>query len=422
MPITIDRAALETALQGNKGLRYRMRGLTATIALPFLDPALEVAIENGAVAAVRPVSGAASIHFAGPDSAYEGYMAPARRPGFESLTALLWGGGSVQGADEFTMHSYFGAFDYLLEAVRQAVHGNQEVAIPREYPFKATDNPVGRYVYVTIDGVEVRMYYEESGSGTVPFLLQHTAGADGREYRHVLADPEIQKNFRIIAYDLPFHGRSLPPEGERWWEEDYRPTKESLMNSIVAFSRALGLDRPVFMGCSIGGNLALDLAAHHKDEFRAFIALNGLYYSLQDEPNNDTYRSPRHHPDYSASLCLGATTPVSPEPWRQEVYWIYRSNAQGVFAGDVDYFGLGHDLREDGHLIDTNVTPVYLLTGEYDPSIHNDERGARAVARNIPGIRFQIMDGVGHFGPSDNPMAFRTYLLPVLDEILATTR
>lgn len=422
MAIAIDPAALETALRNNKGLRYRMRGLTTVIALPFLSPALEVAFEDGNVTAVRPDSGNAPIRFGGGDKFYDGYMAPVRKPGFESLTAGTWHGAAVEGADEFTMHSYFGAFDYLLEAVRHVVQGNQEVALPKEYPFKATDNAVGRYAYVTIDGVEVRMYYEESGSGTIPFLLQHTAGADGREYRHVLADPEIQKNFRIIAYDLPFHGKSLPPEGERWWEEDYRPTKHSLMNSIVAFSHALGLDRPVFMGCSIGGNLALDLAAHHKDEFRAFIALNGLYYALSDDANSDTFRSPRHHPDKYASLCLGATTPVSPEAWRQEVYWIYRSNAQGVFAGDVDYFGLGHDLREDGHLIDTNVAPVYLLAGEYDPSVHDDERGARAIAKNIPGIKFQIMDGVGHFGPSDNPMQFRKYLLPVLDEILETTR
>jgi pimeloyl-ACP methyl ester carboxylesterase len=398
-----------------------MRGLTTVVEMPFLDPSIEVVFEGGKVVDVRKATGTAQIRFKGPDTFYTGYMAEERRPGFESLTAGGMKGVQLDGIDEFTLHSYTGAFGYLLEATRQALHGVQEVPIPKEYPFKATDNAVGRYVYVTIDGVEVRMYYEESGTGTVPFLLQHTAGADGREYRHVLADPEIQKNFRIIAYDLPFHGRSLPPEGERWWEEDYKPTKHSLMNAIVAFSEALKLDRPVFMGCSIGGNLALDLAAHHKDKFRAFIALNGLYYGLLDSPPPESYRDPRYHPDMYASQCLGATSPVAPEAWRQEVYFIYRSNAPGIFAGDVDYFSVGHDLREDGHMIDTNMTPVYSLTGEYDPSVHNDERGAAAVARNIPGIRARIMPGLGHFAPSDNPMMFREELLPVLDEILDIT-
>lgn len=42
------------------------------------------------------------------------------------------------------------------------------------------DKAVGRYVHLTIDDVEYRVYYEESGSG-IPLLLQHTAGCDGRQ-------------------------------------------------------------------------------------------------------------------------------------------------------------------------------------------------------------------------------------------------
>ena len=36
------------------------------------------------------------------------------------------------------------------------------------------DKAVGRYVYVTVDGVEYRVFFEESGSG-IPLLTQHTA-------------------------------------------------------------------------------------------------------------------------------------------------------------------------------------------------------------------------------------------------------
>ena len=39
---------------------------------------------------------------------------------------------------------------------------------------------IGRYIYVTVDDVEYRVYFEEAGSG-VPVLMQHTAGADGRQ-------------------------------------------------------------------------------------------------------------------------------------------------------------------------------------------------------------------------------------------------
>ena len=46
---------------------------------------------------------------------------------------------------------------------------------------------VGRYVHLDIDGLDYRVYFEEAGEG-IPLLLQHTAGADGRQWRHLLED------------------------------------------------------------------------------------------------------------------------------------------------------------------------------------------------------------------------------------------
>ncbi len=114
------------------------------------------------------------------------------------------------------------------------------------------DASTGRYVYLTIDGVEYRVYFEEHGSG-IPLLLQHTAGADGRQWRHVLNDPEIAGRFRVVAYDLPYHGKSIPPEDVEWWSQEYRLTKDFLMKVPVTLARELGLDRPVFMGSRTSG-------------------------------------------------------------------------------------------------------------------------------------------------------------------------
>jgi len=419
----IDPAALLAQARSDRELAYRLRGLSAVIALPFLDPPLDVTIEAGRVTAVAPSTGNAALRFDGPADFFDGFLGPDRRPGYESLTAGLSSGVHMAGADEATVFSYQGGFAQLLEVVRETLRGPQDVPLEGGYPFRDSDDPVGRYKYVTVDGVEARIYYEEAGTGDIALLMQHTAGGDGRQYRHILADPEMQKRFRLIAYDLPYHGRSLPPLGVRWWEEDYRPTKEYLMNWVVALSAALGLDRPVFMGCSVGGNLALDLAAHHKDKFRAFISLNGWYSTAGFAGfTNDPFRDPRLHPDRFAALCLGATSPHAPEPFRQEIYWNYRSNAPGVYAGDNDYFIGGHDLREDGHLIDTDLTPVYLLAGEYDSTARSEENGGPAAARNIPGLRYRVMPGLSHFAPTDDPMGFRKELLPVLDEILERER
>jgi pimeloyl-ACP methyl ester carboxylesterase len=50
-------------------------------------------------------------------------------------------------------------------------------------------------------------------------------------------------------------------------------TKDFFMKVPVTLSAELGLDRPVYMGSSIGGHLATDLALHYPEKFRAVIGL-----------------------------------------------------------------------------------------------------------------------------------------------------
>ena len=85
---------------------------------------------------------------------------------------------------------------------------------------RETDDAVGRYAYVRNGEREARIFYEEAGQGDVPLLLYPTAGADTRQWRHILAHyPALRSRFRMIAVDPPGHGKSLMPLGEKWWEE-----------------------------------------------------------------------------------------------------------------------------------------------------------------------------------------------------------
>ena len=85
------------------------------------------------------------------------------------------------------------------------------------------DPIVGRYVYVQCEGKTYRTYYEEHGE-SIPLVCLHTAGTDGRQYRHQLCDPEITANFRVIVFDLPWHGKSLPPSDFYLKEDEYKLT------------------------------------------------------------------------------------------------------------------------------------------------------------------------------------------------------
>jgi pimeloyl-ACP methyl ester carboxylesterase len=274
------------------------------------------------------------------------------------------------------------------------------------------DRAVGRYLHIDIDAVEYRVYFEESGSG-IPLLLQHTAGADGRQWRHLLEETEIAEHFRMIAYDLPYHGKSLPPMGRSWWAEEYRLTKDFLMQVPLTLSRELGLERPVYMGSSIGGHLAVDLALHHPEAFRAVIGLEAALVT----PGGylDVWHHPRIGNEFKANVMYGLMSPTSPEAYRRETAWVYSQGAPPVFKGDLYYFSVDHDLTGSAERIDTEKVAVYLLTGEYDwacPPAASEE-----LARRMAGAQYRTMTGLGHFPMSENPEQFVKLIRPVLDEI-----
>jgi pimeloyl-ACP methyl ester carboxylesterase len=317
-------------------------------------------------------------------------------------------------ADPLTFWQYYPAVTRAVELMRPRPPAT---AWPRSS--RRFDSPVGRYVHVELDRRDHRIYFEEAGAG-IPLLLQHTAGSHGVQWRHLFEDERITDHFRLIAYDLPFHGKSIPPTGEAWWAEPYRLTRARAMALPVALIDALELERPVFMGCSVGGLLALDLARYHPKDFRAVIALEP---ALKIDLDMDTLRGfwhPQVSNEYKARLMNGLMAPQSPEPLRRETMWGYSAGWPPAFLGDLHYYILDHDLTGEAAAIDTAQIRVHLLTGEYDASA-TIEHG-QACHDAIAGSTFSVMEGVGHFPMSEHPEAFIPRLLPILDSIRKEAR
>ena len=273
---------------------------------------------------------------------------------------------------------------------------------------------VGRYLQVPIDGRMCRVYVEQAGTG-IPVLCLHTAGADARQYRHLMCDSEITERFRIIAFDMPWHGKSYPPPG--WQVGGYELTTHLYVETVRAVVRALALERPVVMGCSIGGRIVLQLANDHGAEFRALIGVEAADYQAPWYDTSWLYRGDVHGGEVCAALVSGLVAPQSPAQYRDETLWQYMQGGPGVFRGDLYFYRVDGDLRGKLGNIDTAATPLYLLTGEYDFSCTPED--TRRTAAGIPGAEVVEMKEVGHFPMSENPAQFRHYLLPVLDQIHA---
>ena len=272
---------------------------------------------------------------------------------------------------------------------------------------------VGRYVHVTLSGRAHRIYFEEAGAG-IPLVCLHTAGSDGRQFRHLMTDTAVTDHYRVLAFDLPWHGKSPPPDG--WQREEYRLTTESYTEAIRAFCKAMELVKPVVLGCSIGGRIVLNLAIAHAAEFRALIGLEAAEFQESWYDTTWLYR-PDVHGEISAALVSGLLAPQAPDASRWETLWMYMQGGPGIFKGDLHFYRVDGDLRGKVGKIDTRVCPLYLLTGEYDYSCTPED--TLRTAAQIAGAEVVVMKELGHFPMSENPAQFRSYILPVLERIRA---
>jgi pimeloyl-ACP methyl ester carboxylesterase len=427
---TIEPAAFIAKVNADGEFQVASRYWDARLRLEIGDYAYDVVMQKGKMTALSAATGAgpADVKISGPAETW------ADPRGVISMlipaAAQLPKGLTVEGDLPSQVAPYQPAILRLVGLVRETATKPDTTAVKevdRDF-----DAAVGRYVYVNIHGVQYRVYYEEAGQG-IPIVLQHTAGSDSRQWRHLLEDTEIQKRFRMIAYDLPFHGKSVPPSGVKWWEKEYRLTADLVMDSIVGISQVLKLDRPVYMGCSIGGYLAPDLALYHADRFRAVIGVNASVAGSgapsrnptakadTDKPIGERRIDTNYHPRVNGAW-IGArmyeiTSPVAPEAYRRETGWVYSQGGPGVFAGDLYYYTYDHDLTGKASKIDTSKVGVHFLSGEFDPSSVTGPMSMMALAAEIPGSTQAVIKGGSHFAMSDDYPRFREYLMPVLDKI-----
>lgn len=270
----------------------------------------------------------------------------------------------------------------------------------------------GRYFTMDVAGEPVRIYVEEAGAGT-PLVCLHTAGADGRQFRHLMSDPAVTNHYRVISFDMPWHGKSNPPVG--WEDREYQLTTELYKETVLAFCDAMALDQPVVMGCSMGGRIVLHLALEHADRFQAVVALEGADKLKAYYDTEWLHRPDVHGGEVAAGFVSGQVAPQSPDEYRWETLWAYMQGGPGIFKGDLYFYWVDGHFDDRSSRIDTSKCPVYLLSGEYDSSC-TPER-TEATAARIKGSKATVMPGIGHFPMSENPDLFREFILPVLDEI-----
>lgn len=103
--------------------------------------------------------------------------------------------------------------------------------------------------WLTRDGV--RLFYEEVANGTPPLLFIHGGGCDHTAFAPQWA--HFRGRHRVVAVDLRGHGRSDAPI------QEYRIP--GFAGDIAGLCDRLDLREPVLVGHSLGGRIAIEVAA-----------------------------------------------------------------------------------------------------------------------------------------------------------------
>jgi len=410
---------LAHALAGDPALARRNRFARLVIAVRADDQHWTVRFGAEPIVVERGQAASGDIELQASSAAWAEFARPVPAVGYQSLNGMMRVGHLAVSGDMLA----FGRHLMLIEDVFAHMRDGADTSAAA--PSAPVGTPwieavTGRYLHADIDGRPHRIYFEQAGPADgIPLLCLHTAGSDGRQYRAVLNDPEITSAYRVIAFDLPWHGKSSPPPG--FEKEVYRLTTKSYVDTVMTVVSALHLEKPVVMGCSIGGRAVLHLALNHGSAFRAAIGLQSALYA--DPGANPAlreleliHRPDVHGGDVSAAFVACLIAPTSPSADRWETLWHYSQGGPGVFLGDLVYYMSDGDMRNlDLSPLATQRCPLYLLTGEYDLSA--TPALTAELARQVNATHFAVMPGLGHFPMSEAPERFLTHLRPVLQRI-----
>ena len=269
-------------------------------------------------------------------------------------------------------------------------------------PFSPDPVPSGREIlgkYVDVKGL--RAHYEEAGQGQ-PIVCIHAACQDTLMYRHVLDG--LSDSYRVISIDAPGHGKSAEP-------------KTGPLNHISQFAEfnenfmeALGLENPIIIGCSMGGNMVLELGARRPNFYAGIVSCEGADYTPTVSPfflEMLNLNAPQILECWSQSL-TGYRTPADRA---REVVWQIIRIAPEYAAGDLTGYA-GFDKRD---VVGTIKAPVLLLRGDADwlvPQAMVEETSSR-----IPGSRVEVLAGTGHYPMIENPVEFNQAIRSFADSL-----
>jgi pimeloyl-ACP methyl ester carboxylesterase len=246
---------------------------------------------------------------------------------------------------------------------------------------------------VNVDGVP--MHYLERGTGPDAVLLIHGFLGHTFTFRHLL--PELAKDRRVVAVDLKGYGYS-----GRVKKSDHSLTEQARI--VTRLMDALGINRAAIVGHSMGGEVAMRMAANHPERVEHLV--------LAASVSGDRIPTLPVTPLIKPLLWLFARLFggrifrrqfYDPSKATKEVYEAYRRPLRIKGTGDTVYQTLRDGRREKAVDPSGVKQPVLILWASHERIL---PRWTLArLRKRFPRAEVQTIDRAGHLLLEEQPEA-----------------
>ena len=245
--------------------------------------------------------------------------------------------------------------------------------------------------YVTVDGIKT--YYETNNGPLNPrgtIVALHTAGRDTRQYHGMME--QMAEKYRVIAFDMPAHGKSWPLPGNVGIS-DYKAYGKFAWD----FIKEMKIEDPIIAGCSVAGNIVYYIAETYP--VKAMISMQGspriqamgTSYGTTVNLLDNPYVSCQHsHWDFSESL-IGRNCSKEAHNF---IMWGVCQECGRAKQADLSIY---NNFDVTGELKDITC-PCLLIRGGDDWNVpeHYYQTAMEGLV-NAERVEFKLVPGYGHF-------------------------
>lgn len=242
----------------------------------------------------------------------------------------------------------------------------------------------------------VNLYYEVHGTKGPVILLSHGYSATSAMWEGQIA--ALTRNHRLVLWDMRGHGQSDYPEDPSLYSE------EATVADMAAILDAVGAEKAIVGGLSLGGYMSLAFHEAHPERVIALLIIDTGPGFRKDEAREAWNANALRTAERFERDGLSPLKSLTPEMATSR----HRS-AEGLARA-----GRGMLTQRDAHVINALPSirvPSLVIVGAKDTPFL---AAADYMAAKIPGARKVVIADAGHASNIDQPAAFNEAVIDFL--------